>query len=159
MAPLGYSRLMSTSRPLWLRWFLRVAIALAGLAIAGFVWLFFLGGIAISDRAMLWRMIRGESVPAPTTEIVASQLRAAPGFEVTLFATDLPSARLMVLPRVDKFCSRNLAVGWSRFLSPIATVTADPTGVVRCSMASIDPTVSIFTKATSTSLRQREFSG
>jgi glucose/arabinose dehydrogenase len=88
---------MSTSRPLWLRWFLRVAIALAGLAIAGFVWLFFLGGIAISDRAMLWRMIRGESVPAPTTEIVASQLRAAPGFEVTLFATDLPSARLMVV--------------------------------------------------------------
>ncbi|MGA0800769.1 MAG: PQQ-dependent sugar dehydrogenase [Steroidobacteraceae bacterium] len=88
---------MSTPRPLWLRWLLRVALALAALAIAGFVWLFFLGGIAISDRAMLWRMIRGESVPAPTAEVIANQLRAAPGFEVGLFATDLPSARLMVV--------------------------------------------------------------
>ncbi len=88
---------MSTSRPLWLRWLLRIAIALAALAIAGFVWLFFLGGIAISDRAMLWRMIRGESVPAPTAAVIAQQLRAAPGFEVGLFASDLPSARLMVV--------------------------------------------------------------
>ncbi|MCE2715422.1 MAG: hypothetical protein LW820_09240 [Acidibacter sp.] len=85
---------MSTSRPRWLRWLLRMALSLAALAVTGFVWLFFLGGIAISDRAMLWRMIRGESVPAPTAAVVASQLRAAPGFEVGIFATDLPSARL-----------------------------------------------------------------
>ncbi|MEN9527653.1 MAG: hypothetical protein RLY56_1604, partial [Pseudomonadota bacterium] len=76
---------------------MRVAIALAAFAVAGFVWLFFLGGIAISDRAMLWRMIRGESVPAPTAAVIAQQLRAAPGFEVGLFASDLPSARLMVV--------------------------------------------------------------
>ena len=88
---------MSTSRPRWLRWLLRMALSLAALAVTGFVWLFFLGGIAISDRAMLWRMIRGESVPAPTAAVVASQLRAAPGFEVGIFATDLPSARLMVV--------------------------------------------------------------
>lgn len=88
---------MSTSRPRWLRWLLRIALSLAALAVAGFVWLFFLGGIAISDRAMLWRMIRGESIPPPTAAVVASQLRAAPGFEVGIFATDLPSARLMVV--------------------------------------------------------------
>lgn len=88
---------MSTSRPRWLRWLLRIALSLAALAVAGFVWLFFLGGIAISDRAMLWRMISGETVPAPTAAVVASQLRAAPGFEVGIFATDLPSARLMVV--------------------------------------------------------------
>ena len=87
---------MSTSRPLWLRWLLRIALSLAALAVAGFVWLFFLGGIAISDRAMLWRMIRGESIPAPTAAVVASQLRVAPGFEVAIYASDLPSARLMV---------------------------------------------------------------
>lgn len=88
---------MSTSRPLWLRWLLRIALSLAAVAVAGFVWLFFLGGIAISDRAMLWRMLRGESIPAPTAAVVASQLRPAPGFEVGLYATDLPSARLMVV--------------------------------------------------------------
>lgn len=88
---------MSTSRPLWLRWLLRIALSLAALAVAGFVWLFFLGGIAISDRAMLWRMLRGESIPAPTAAVVASQLRPALGFEVGLYATDLPSARLMVV--------------------------------------------------------------
>lgn len=87
---------MSSSRPLWLRWLLRIAVSLAALAVAGFVWLFFLGGIAISDRAMLWRMIREQSIPAPTAAVVASQLRAAPGFEVAIYASDLPSARLMV---------------------------------------------------------------
>lgn len=87
---------MRTTRPRWLRWLLAAALSLAALAIAGFVWLFFLGGVAISDRAMLWGMIRGESAPAPTATIVANQLRVAPGFEVGIFATDLPSARLMV---------------------------------------------------------------
>ena len=79
---------MSSSRPLWLRWLLRIAVSLAALAVAGFVWLFFLGGIAISDRAMLWRMIREESIPAPTAAVVASQLRAAPGFEVAIYASE-----------------------------------------------------------------------
>lgn len=88
---------MSTSRPPWLRWLLRTAAALAAFAVAGFVWLFFLGGIAISDRLMLWRMLRGESVAAPSAAVVASQLRAAPGFEVGIYASDLPSARLMVV--------------------------------------------------------------
>lgn len=88
---------MRTPRPLWLRWLLRIALSLTALAVTGFVWLFFLGGVAISDRVMLWRMIRGESVAAPTAAVVASQLRAAPGYEVAIFASDLPSARVLVV--------------------------------------------------------------
>lgn len=71
------------------------ALGLATLAVGGFIWLFFLGGVAISDRTMLWRMMREEGVEPPSAVVIAEQLRLPPGFSVSLWATDLPSARLM----------------------------------------------------------------
>lgn len=86
--------------PRWLRWLTGGAVGLASLAIVGalvgFIWLFFLGGIAISDRAMLWRMLREEGVEPPSAQVIAQQLRVPAGFSVSIFARDLPSARLMV---------------------------------------------------------------
>jgi len=87
---------MSGRWPRWVRVVLYCALGLATVAMAGFVWLFFLGGIAISDRTMLWRMIREEGVEPPSAAMIAEQLRAPPGFKVALWAQDLPSARLMV---------------------------------------------------------------
>lgn len=85
--------------PRWLRWLTGGALGLfslaIGAAVAGFVWLFFFSGIAISDRAMLWRMLREQGVEPPTTEVIAQQLRVPEGFSVSIFARDLPSARLM----------------------------------------------------------------
>ncbi len=87
---------MSSGRwPRWVRVVLYCAVGLVTVAIAGFVWLFFLGGIAISDRTMLWRMGRGESVEPPSASLISEQLRVPAGFEVSLWAQDLPSARLM----------------------------------------------------------------
>lgn len=80
----------------WLRILLWSAGGVSAAAIGFFVWLVFLGGIALSDRAMLWKMIRGQAGDTPTVELVSQQLRAAPGWRVTLWATALPSARLMV---------------------------------------------------------------
>jgi len=81
--------------PRGVRWLIGSALALAAVAVAGFVWLFFLGGIALSDRTMLWRMLRGEGVDPPSALIVATQLQVPAGFAVSIFARDLPSARLM----------------------------------------------------------------
>lgn len=87
---------MISSWPRWLRWLVGGAVALATAAIGAFVWFFFLGGIAISDRTMLWRMLREEGVEPPTPAIIAEQLRVPEGYAVSIFARDLPSARLMV---------------------------------------------------------------
>lgn len=79
---------------------LRILLWLGGgvsaAAVCFVVWLVFLGGVALSDRAMLWKMIRGKAGDTPTVDLVAAQLRAAPGWRVSLWATELPSARLMV---------------------------------------------------------------
>jgi glucose/arabinose dehydrogenase len=79
-----------------LRWLIGVGLALSVAALAGFVWIFFLGGVALSDRTMIWRMLRDGGIDPPPAEVVARQLVAPPGFSVSLWATDLPSARLMV---------------------------------------------------------------
>lgn len=87
---------MTSARwPRWLRGLLAVALGLVVLAMAGFVWLFFLGGIAISDRAMLWRMLRESGVEPPPPAVVSRQLQLPAGFRVAIWAQDLPSARLM----------------------------------------------------------------
>ena len=87
---------MSSRRwPRWVRVVLYSALGLATVAVAGFVWLFFMGGIAISDRTMLWRMMREEGVEPPSASLISEQLRVPPGFKVALWAQDLPSARLM----------------------------------------------------------------
>ena len=87
---------MSSRRwPRWVRVVLYSALGLATVAVAGFVWLFFMGGIAISDRTMLWRMMREEGVEPPSASLISEQLHVPPGFKVALWAQDLPSARLM----------------------------------------------------------------
>lgn len=80
-----------------LRWLGWSAGVLVTLAVAGFAWLFWFGGIAISDRTMLWRMLREEGVPPPSAATIAQQLRVREGYRVSLYATGLPSARLMVV--------------------------------------------------------------
>ncbi|NBP08294.1 MAG: hypothetical protein EBU76_07475, partial [Gammaproteobacteria bacterium] len=54
------------------------ALGLGTVAVAGFVWLFFMGGIAISDRTMLWRMMREEGVEPPSASLISEQLRVPP---------------------------------------------------------------------------------
>lgn len=80
-----------------LRWLGWSAGALVTLAVAGFIWLFWLGGIAISDRTMLWRMLREEGVPPPSAATVAAQLRVPEGYRIAVYASGLPSARLLVV--------------------------------------------------------------
>lgn len=87
---------MGSRLPKWLRWVIGIGLALTGLAILGFVWIFFLGGVALSDRTMIWRMLRDGGIDPPPAEVVARQLVVPQGFSVSLWATDLPSARLMV---------------------------------------------------------------
>ena len=81
--------------PRWLKIFLGAAVGLAVIAVGYFVWLVFLGGIAISDRTMLWKMLREEGGETPSAELVARQLRVPEGFRIGVWAADLPSARLM----------------------------------------------------------------
>lgn len=45
---------------------------------------------------MIWRMLRDGGIDPPPAEVVARQLVVPQGFSVSLWATDLPSARLMV---------------------------------------------------------------
>jgi len=87
--------MMKKSWPRWLKIFLGTAVGLAVIAVGYFVWLIFLGGIAISDRAMLWKMLREDDGETPSAELVARQLRVPEGFRIGVWAEDLPSARLM----------------------------------------------------------------
>ena len=73
------------------------AVVIVALGLVAFVWAFWLGGIAISDRTMLWRMLREEGVSAPSSAQVAERLIVEPGYAIAVYATDLPSARLMVV--------------------------------------------------------------
>ncbi|NDE01796.1 MAG: hypothetical protein EBZ91_08615 [Gammaproteobacteria bacterium] len=87
--------MMNRAWPRWLKIFLGAAVGLAVIAVGYFIWLVFLGGIAISDRAMLWKMLREEGGETPSAEQVARQLRVPDGFRIGVWAADLPSARLM----------------------------------------------------------------
>jgi glucose/arabinose dehydrogenase len=77
-----------------------VVLALSGLAVAAvalivyFVWG---GGVALSDRAMLWRMLRGTGIEAPAEDVVARQLRVPEGYTLTRWASELPSVRMMAV--------------------------------------------------------------
>lgn len=59
------------------------------------VWFLWFGPVAISDRAMLWRMIRGTPVEPPSAQVVARQLTVPPGYRIGIWARDLPSVRLL----------------------------------------------------------------
>ncbi|MBM4191789.1 MAG: sorbosone dehydrogenase family protein [Gammaproteobacteria bacterium] len=78
------------------RWLVGIGLVLSLAAIVGFTWLFFLGGVALSDRTMIWRMLRDGGIGPPSAEVVARQLVVPQGFSLSLWAKDLPSARLMV---------------------------------------------------------------
>jgi glucose/arabinose dehydrogenase len=77
-------------------------LALCTLFVAWIVWLVFLGGVALTDRAMLWRMIRGVEAQPPAATEVAQLLSVPTGFEISLWASGLPSARILApLPTGD----------------------------------------------------------
>jgi glucose/arabinose dehydrogenase len=66
------------------------------------IWFVFLGGVALTDRAMLWRMIRGIEAEPPAATEVSRLLTVPEGFEISLWAMGLPSARILTpLPTGD----------------------------------------------------------
>ena len=77
------------------RTIIAVALALAAVALGFFVYLVWGGGVALSDRAMIWRMMRDGGIEAPAPEVAAAQLQAPPGWTLSMFATGLPSARML----------------------------------------------------------------
>lgn len=81
------------SRPV--RILVYTALGLAAIAVLFFWYLIWGGGIALSDRTMLWRMMRGTGIEAPSEAVVARQLRPAPGYRVVRWADELPSVRMM----------------------------------------------------------------
>lgn len=86
---------MTKRLPRAVRWLIGAGLLLSVAAVVGFVWLFFLGGVALSDRTMIWRMLRDGGIEPPPAEVVARQLVVPPRFSLSLWAKDLPSARLM----------------------------------------------------------------
>ena len=86
---------MAVLRQRFLRYFFYAVVGLALAAIATFVYLVWGGGVALSDRTMLWRMLRGGGIEAPAEAVVARQLRVPTGYSVSRFAADLPSVRMM----------------------------------------------------------------
>lgn len=83
------------NRRFW-RWLGLTLTGVVALSVLGVVWLVFLGGVALTDRAMLWQMIRGIDAEPPTRVEVAERLIPAAGFEISLWASGLPSARLLL---------------------------------------------------------------
>jgi glucose/arabinose dehydrogenase len=88
---------MAALRPRPVRYFVYVAIGLAAAALLYFVYLVWGGGVALSDRTMLWRMLRDQGIEAPSEDLVSRQLRVPAGYRVTRWAADLPSARMMTM--------------------------------------------------------------
>jgi glucose/arabinose dehydrogenase len=84
-----------TPRSRLVRIIVAVALALSALAMGFFVYLVWGGGVALSDRGMIWRMMRDGGIEAPAPEVVATQLQAPPGWALSMFATGLPSARML----------------------------------------------------------------
>lgn len=79
----------------WLKITLWTVAALV-VGFAGFVvWFLWFGPVAISDPAMLLGMITGRHAEAPSKDVVARQLHAPPGFTVSIYAQDLPLARML----------------------------------------------------------------
>lgn len=85
--------LIPRSRPL--RILLAAAVTLAAIAVGLFAYIVWGGGVALSDREMLWRTLRHGGIEAPTPQVAAAQLQAPPGWTISMFATGLPSARMM----------------------------------------------------------------
>lgn len=81
---------MPRSRPV--RIIIGLALALAALAIGFFVYLVWGGGVALSDRKMIWRMMRDGGIEAPAPEVASAQLRAPPGLDA-LHVRDRPAER------------------------------------------------------------------
>lgn len=84
-----------TPRPGALRLLLTVAFGLAAIAIGSFIFIVWGGGVALSDRKMLWQTIRHGGIETPAAEVVSRQLRAPAGWTLSMFATGLPSARML----------------------------------------------------------------
>lgn len=88
---------MTNSKRRGLRILFGVLASILLLLAGTLVWLVFLGGITITDRAMLWKMLRDQGGVAPTETLIAEHLRVPTGYRIELWASDLPSARLMVV--------------------------------------------------------------
>ncbi len=75
---------------------LKVVVGLLVILAIALAWLINFRGYAISDASMLWRMMHDGGITAPSPKVISQQLIVPSGFKLTLFAKDLPSARLMV---------------------------------------------------------------
>ena len=72
---------------------LALTLVLATCAAVGYAWL---GPPKIGNPKMLFASIFGGGATTPSADKIASRLRAAPGFEVGLYAGDLPQARWLL---------------------------------------------------------------
>jgi len=90
---------------------LLLAFGLAALvvlaALLAFVWF---GPVAIGDKRVLIDFMLGRGIAPPSSLQVAALLKAAPGFDVHAYSTDVPLARFMVMtPDGDLIVSRTRA--------------------------------------------------
>ena len=69
---------------------LATILALATCAVLAYAWL---APAKIGDARVLLASLTGRGVDTPARDVIASRLHAAPGFEVGLYAGDIPSAR------------------------------------------------------------------
>jgi glucose/arabinose dehydrogenase len=82
---------------------LGVLLGLSLLALAAFVWW---GPVAVSDKGVLFNMLAGRSIGAPTDTVVQTQFVLPPEFKLQLFAADVPGVRLLqITPHGDVLAS------------------------------------------------------
>lgn len=98
------------SRPA--RVIITAALALSAIAVGTFIFIVWGGGVALSDRAMLWRMLRDEGIEAPAPEVAMRQLQAPAGWSVSMFATGLPTARMMTATATGDVIVAQPRGGW-----------------------------------------------
>jgi glucose/arabinose dehydrogenase len=71
---------------------LALVLLLATGVIAAFIWF---GPIAVSDKKVLLDFMMGRGISTPAENVIASRLTVPEGFEVNLYAGDVPLARWM----------------------------------------------------------------
>jgi glucose/arabinose dehydrogenase len=89
-----------------------VALALIlMLAITGILAYAWLGPLKIGNTRLLLHSLTGRGVATPGADIIAARLRAAPGFQVRLYAADMPTARWLLFTSAGDLLVARTRVG------------------------------------------------
>ena len=87
---------------------LTLALMLAITGILAYAWL---GPLKIGDTRLLLHSLTGRGVATPGADVIATRLRAAPGFLARLYAADLPTARWLHFTSVGDLLVARTRVG------------------------------------------------